>query len=77
MHIYRTRQGGAKMRDTKTILNDYRKGTPEERLNLFLFHRELRCAFDALEKEEHAPLERKKRINFPFVLSKNRYLPVG
>ena len=44
------------MRDTETILSDYRKGSPEVRLNLFLFHRELRCAFNEIENDENASL---------------------
>jgi hypothetical protein len=54
------------MRDVKTILNDYWKGTPEVRLNLFLFHRELRCAFNAIEKNEEAMPNRIRRITQPF-----------
>lgn len=40
------------MRGILTILNDYRNGTPEVRLNLFLFYRDLRQEFGEIEKEE-------------------------
>ena len=63
------------MREVKTILNDYRKGTPEVRLNLFLFHRELRCAFNAIEKNEQVSPDDRKSTNFPFVIFKKRYQP--
>ena len=76
------------MRDFKTILNDYRAGTPEVRLNLFLFHRDLRCAFNEIEKKESTPLhgnrqgfnhffKNKKRATFPFVIFKKRVQPAG
>ena len=65
------------MRDVKTILNDYRQGTPELRLNLFLFHRELRCAFNAIEKNEETMPNRMKRITLPFGPLIKRYRPSG
>ena len=76
------------MRDIETILNDYGNGTFEVRLNLFLFHRELRREFSEIEKEESASINRnisgfslfsknKKRVNFPFGILKKRYQPAG
>ena len=49
------------MRDILTILNDYKNGTPEVRLNLFLFHRDLRREFTEIENEESTSLSGKKR----------------
>ena len=76
------------MRDIETLLNDYRKGTFEVRLNLFLFHRELRREFSEIEKDEDPSLnghksgfnlsrKNKKRLNFPFGILKKRYQPAG
>ena len=76
------------MRDLEAILNDYQNGTFEVRLNLFLFHRDLRCAFNKIEKKETKSLtgnrksygpsfKNKKRLTFPFVIFKKRYLPAG
>ena len=44
------------MRDILTILNNYRNGTPEVRLNLFLFHRDLRREFSEIENHENSTL---------------------
>jgi len=75
------------MRNIVTILNDYRKGTPEVRLNLFLFHRDLRCEFIEIENEEAAYINGNKsifelirrhtRVTNPFKASKKRYQPAG
>jgi hypothetical protein len=74
------------MRDILMILNEYRHGTPEVRLNLFLFHRDLRREFSEIEKEESASLSRtkkrfccfsnnKSKVTFPFGIFKKRYQP--
>ena len=75
------------MRDILTILNNYRNGTPEVRLNLFLFHRDLRCEFTEIENDESASingnkpifelLRKHKRVTNPFRALKKRYQPAG
>ena len=76
------------MRNILTILNDYRKGTAEVRLNLFLFHRDLRCEFIEIENDESAsnndnkPIfelsrKHKKRVTNPFRALKKRHQPAG
>jgi len=76
------------MRNILTILDDYRKGTPEVRLNLFLFHRDLRFEFNEIENKETAAINgnkpifeflrrHKKRVPSPFSVLKKRYQPVG
>jgi hypothetical protein len=62
------------MRDIKTILDDYRKGTPDVRLNLFLFHRELRCTFNTIEKNENA-IRNRKRIELNFFKKHKKRMP--
>jgi hypothetical protein len=76
------------MRDILMILNDYRKGTPEVRLNLFLFHRDLRREFSEIENDENSSLngdnrgfnlfkKNKKRVTFSFRILKKKYQPTG
>ncbi len=76
------------MRDILTILNNYRKGTPEVRLNLFLFHRDLRREFSEFENDEDSTfngdkrgfslfLKNNKRVPFSFRILKKRYQPAG
>jgi len=76
------------MRDIETLLNDYREGTFEVRLNLFLFHRELRREFSEIENDENGSLngntrifnlsrKNKNRLIFPLGFLKNRYRPAG
>ena len=60
------------MREILTILNDYRNGTPEVRLNLFLFHRDLRHEFNEIENEESAALNVDKKGFSPFPRNKKR-----
>jgi hypothetical protein len=76
------------MRNTLMILNDYRNGTPEARLNLFLFHRDLRREFNEIEEVECTSLNVKKRGDSPvlrkkttitslFGMFKKKYQPAG
>ncbi len=76
------------MRDILTILNDYRNGTPEVRLNLFLFHRDLRREFSEIENDEISIFngekrgfrlfrKNEKRLSFPFRILKKRFQPAG
>ena len=77
------------MREIETILNDYRKGSLKVRLNLFLFHRELRCEFTEIENDENASLngdkkkfnkpfrKNRKSLMFPFGILKKRGRPAG
>ena len=76
------------MRDILTILNNYRDGTPEVRLNLFLFHRDLRREFSEIENHENSTFNGDKRgfslirknekiLSFPFRIFKKRFQPAG
>ena len=76
------------MRDILTIIDNYRNGTPEVRLNLFLFHRDLRHEFSEIENDGNSSpcghksgfnLFRKneKRLSFPFRILKKRFQPAG
>ena len=75
------------MKNIFTILNDYRKGTPEVRLNLCLFHRDLRREFIEIENDESASingskpifelLRKHKRVTNPLRAFKKRFQPAG
>jgi len=75
------------MRNILTILDDYRKGTPEVRMNLFLFHRDLRCEFTEIENDERASMNcnkpifelllKHKKVTNPFRALKKRFQPAG
>jgi len=76
------------MRDILTIIDNYRNGTPEVRLNLFLFHRDLRREFSEIENDENSTFngdkrefslfrKNEKRLSFPFRILKKRFQPAG
>ncbi len=38
--------------ETDQVLDEYRKGDADKRMSLFLYHRELRDAFDRIEQDD-------------------------
>ena len=51
--------------DIDRVLDEYRQGNADKRMSLFLYHRELRDAFNGIEQDEPADLSAFYRISKP------------